>query len=286
MDYISVLDHPILSRLTRHKGFPQGLYVIGDLESLLPKTKFVTIVGSRTHSATSARVVEKIVRELSRYNITIISGMALGIDSCAHKAALDNNMTTIAFPGSGLDDSVRYPRSNYSLSKKIVQNRGVLISEFEPLTKAARWTFPKRNRLMAHLADLVLIIEARDSSGTLITAHAALDANIDVAVIPHSIENTHALGSNKLIQQGAHPILSYADILDLLNIKKEEKEHNITTLSSHQRIIMKFLTKPTPKQDLFELSSSEMTFQIFSRCLSEMELQGLISERYGLVTRL
>jgi DNA processing protein len=285
MNQISTLDNPLFSKLTHHKGFPGSLYVIGDIQSINCDTKFVTFVGSRSHTPASARIIEKMIRKLARYNIVIVSGLALGIDGCAHRAALDYNIPTIAFPGSGLDDSVLYPRSHRILAKRIIDQGGLLISEFKPMTKAARWTFPQRNRLMAHIADLVVVVEASESSGTLITAHAALDANIDVGVIPHSIEHAYGMGSNKLIQQGAYPILSYIDILHLLDIPQEHTTDNLVCQSQHHQIILDHLKSPQPKQELFDLCVKQLSFKEFTSSLSEMELLGLINERYGLVSR-
>ncbi len=158
------------------------------------------------------------------YNVTIISGLALGIDGLAHKAALKAGLKTLAVPGSGLDATVLYPRSHLQLAEEIVRNGGALLSEFKPQTQAATWTFPKRNRIMAGLSHAVLVIEAELKSGTLITSKLATEYNRDVLTMPGSIFSSTSEGPHMLIKLGATPVTASEDILRTLGIEPPTNE--------------------------------------------------------------
>jgi len=193
---------------------PNKLYIRGTLPN--ENTKILCIVGARHHSAYGEKVCKELIQGLKGYDICIVSGLAIGIDSIAHKAALDNGLKTIAFPGSGLDTSVMYPLRHRDLAQEIVDKGGALISEFSPLQKAMKWTFPQRNRLMAGISQAVLIIEAERKSGTLITSKYATEYNRDVGAVPGDIYSPLSEGPHMLIRLGATPITSSQDILELL----------------------------------------------------------------------
>jgi len=269
-----------LKRLSHFDNAPKRLYVFGKLPELSQK-KLVTIVGSRIHHPDSMAIIKKIVKGLSGYPIVIVSGLALGIDGIAHRAALEHGLATIAFPGSGLENI--YPASHTKLAQEIIASGGALISEFSNQTKAARWTFPLRNRLMAQCADLVLVIEASDNSGTLITARHALEAGVTVGAIPHSPLNTRAIGTNKLLQDGAFPIIDHTDVLRLLNIEPVATKDAVTHLPEIQQILLRELRVPTHKHDLFE--AIDISYEVFIQTISELEIGGYISERMGVITR-
>ena len=275
MNYVpeSAFKETIYKKLSELPDKPKGLYTTGD-EHPLSGLKLITIVGSRACSTYGKEITKKIISDLSGYPVCIISGLALGIDYVTHTSALNNSIPTIAFPGSGLDQSVIYPASHKDLAKQIVAAGGLLVSEYEPETKAARWTFPKRNRLMAGMADLVIVIEAGEKSGTLITARLAAEYNTDVAVIPQNIDHLYARGSNKLMQEGAFPILDYTDILSLLQIHIKEKlsEKNSYT-NEHQHIIAN-LSEPKTKNELYKLSG--LTYQKFIESISILEIESVI----------
>jgi DNA processing protein len=184
--------------------------------------KYLVVVGSRNHSVYAQDACRKIISELAGTDIYIVSGLALGIDTVAHETALSVGLKTIAFPGSGLDRGVLYPASNFSLAERIVENGGALLSEFPENFKATPWGFPKRNRLMAGLAHAVLVVEATEKSGTLITARMALDYNRDVLTIPGEITTPYAKETNNLIRQGAGTITCGDDIREIFGIEKSE----------------------------------------------------------------
>ena len=164
---------------------PKTLYIRGTLPS--QDAIYLAVVGSRKYTSYGRDICEKLVRGLAGYPVIIVSGLALGIDTIAHKTAMSVGLTTIAFPGSGLDNSVLYPRTNLSLAQEIINAGGCLISEMQPTERATLYSFPQRNRLMAGISKAVLIIEAEEKSGTLITARMALDYNRDVLAVPGSI---------------------------------------------------------------------------------------------------
>jgi DNA processing protein len=258
---------------------PAKLFIKGaniDLSS-----KLLVVVGSRRHSPYGKEACEKIIKGLSGYNITIISGLAIGIDSIAHRAAIEAGLKTIAIPGSGLDPKVIYPRQNATLAEQILESGGTLLSEFEEDFKAHAGTFPQRNRIMAGLSDAVLVIEAEERSGTLITARMATDYNRDVLAVPGSIFSLNSKGSNFLIRQGACPITCSADVLQALSIEENIQKEVVSTqdLSEKEKMVIELINVPTSKDELIErlgLSVSEANI-----LLSAMEIKGLVREELG-----
>ena len=259
---------------------PKQIFWEGDWPSL--ELKFLTVVGSRRFSKYGEEVSEELIAGLSNYPIAIISGLAIGIDTIAHKAALRNRLLTIAFPGSGLDRTVIHPSSNKRLADEIVASGGALISELEPEQPAGIHTFPRRNRLMAALADAVLIIEAGEKSGTLITARLALDYNKEVLAVPGSIFNPGSKGTNELIRQGATPVTKAADILEVLGFKQEEPTQGklFENLSANEQKIADLLqVEPLPRDELMRLSG--LSASDANTALALLEIKGLIKETLG-----
>lgn len=195
---------------------PDKLFYRGNLSSLVNKK--ITIVGTRRPTEYGKFCIKKIIGGLKGYPVTLISGLAIGIDSLVHEEALKNNIHTIAIPGSSLEDENIYPRGNIRLARKILENNGALISMWQN-QKATSWTFPSRNGIMAAIADIVIIIEAKVDSGTLITAREAIKRNVLIGAIPGNIDNLNSYGPNLLIQNGACVITKSEDILKLLNIE-------------------------------------------------------------------
>ncbi len=247
--------------------------------------RYVTIVGSRNHSPYAQRVIENIIKEISKFPIVIVSGLAYGIDACVHRAALQNNMITMAFPGSGLDSHVLYPQKHHVLANEILDAGGCLVSEFKESQKAYPWTFPVRNRLMAGISDLVIIVEAREKSGSLITAREALDYGRSVMVIPGHIYDDYCSGSNQLIRDGAPPLLCGADLLYELGFSPDSGASSTRTtyehLSDYERNIMDHLYEPKTRGDL--IRSLDISIDEANQILSMMELQEYIYEKSGII---
>lgn len=267
--------------LTEISDPPKKLYKQGTLP--YEQTKMVCFVGSRRYSSYGKEVCEHLVKSLAPYDVSIISGLALGIDSIAHETALKHNMHTIAVPGSGLDPSVLYPRSHKRLAEEIVHSGGALLSEFEPTFKATAWSFPKRNRIMAGLSHMVVIIEAEKKSGTLITARLATEYNRDVAAVPGPIFSQNSEGPHHLIRNGAIPITSSSDLIDALNFETAQEEQTLFTLDdlspAEKKIVSALSHEPLSRSELIEttqLHSSECGIT-----LSQLELKGIIEESLG-----
>jgi len=269
---------PLLSEISDP---PKKLHIIGELPS---DGFFLAVVGSRRPTAYGKQACEKIIEGLAGYPITIVSGLALGIDSIAHESALRSGLKTIAAPGSGLSDSVLYPSANRSLARRIIADGGALISEFEPDFRATAWSFPQRNRIMAGMSHAVLLIEATLKSGTLITARLAGDYNRDVLAVPGSIFSENSTGTNFFLRLGATPIRSSADILDHFGLKpKDEELANTEDMSEDELVLWQILKEPTERNDL--ISKSKLSTERASVAMSLLELKGYINEGMGVITR-
>lgn len=258
---------------------PKRLYVRGNLPKF-EDYKVLTVVGSRRYTQYGKSVCERLIKGLAGYPIIIVSGLALGIDTLAHKYALDAGLTTVAFPGSGLADKVLYPASNYSLAKQILAAGGALISELEPSEKAANWTFPRRNRLMAGISDAVLLIEAGNKSGSRITARLATDYNRDVMAVPGSIFSEASEGTNELLREGAIPITKPEDILEWFGFTLiESRENKYAACTAEEQQVLHLLASPISRSEL--VRQLDMGISQANILLSAMEIKGLIDEHLG-----
>lgn len=218
-DTIYRKDFPELLKQIPDRAIPAKLYYRGNISLLHDdETKFLCVVGSRRHTQYGKEVIERLLAPLKDYNVVIISGLAYGVDTIAHQVALENNIPTIAIPGSGISPDAIYPRAHRGIAEEIIREGGLILSEFEPDATPQPWYFPQRNRIMAGLSHAVLIIEAADRSGTLITAKLALDYNRSVLAVPGSVFSPQSEGTNSLIQEGAEVTLTYTDILRSLGI--------------------------------------------------------------------
>lgn len=288
-------ENIFLSRLLNLPKPPEKIFVKGELPKfkideygrLLPR--ILTVVGSRKNSFYSKDVIEKLFKELNGYPVIVLSGLALGIDGLAHINALSNNLKTIAIPGSGLDDKVIYPKSHFNLSKEILENEGCLISELEPTMNAQQWTFPSRNRIMSALSDALLIIEAKEKSGTMITGRQSLEQGIDIGVIPANIFSDNSKGSNNLLKEGAYPICDIDDLLALLHLSKKEAASPKQTelfLEGNEKNVFDLITDlPAGRQGSISseelLAKSKLSPQEFLITISTLEMKGLIQETFG-----
>lgn len=212
---ITYSDELYPSRLRQMDSPPMVLYYWGDLSSL-SRPLCISIVGSRNCSSYSQRVALTLARELALRGVTVISGCALGIDSCAHQGVLEENRPTVSVLGTPLD--VFYPASNTEMKREILRKGGALISEYPPGTKTHPALFPVRNRILAGLADGVVVVEASETSGSLITARHAADQGRELfCVPPHDLFQNRYDGVKDCIRQGAHVLFSYRDILDVFS---------------------------------------------------------------------
>ncbi|MDQ5971672.1 MAG: DNA-protecting protein DprA [Patescibacteria group bacterium] len=249
---------------------------------------YLAVVGSRNFTTYGREICEKLIAGLAGYPIVIVSGLALGIDTIAHRAALKAGLITMSMPGSGLDNEALYPRSNIKLAQEIVDSGGCLISEFKPDEKSHIYFFPQRNRLMAGISKAVLIIEAQDKSGTLITARMAVDYNRDVLVVPGSVFSDNSKGTNNLIRQGATPVSTSAELLDALGFQLEKPKQTdaekYADCGKDEMIILKLLNEPKERDVL--IRESGMDVVKINSLLSIMEIKDLIKEEYGEIRKI
>lgn len=208
------------ARLLELADAPPVIYAQGTLASAHPPA--VAIVGTRAASAYGLRVARAIATACARAGVTIVSGLARGIDGVAHEAALAAGGRTVAVLGTGLD--VHYPRSHRTLQERVARD-GLLLTEQRPGDTGHGGTFPRRNRIIAALADLTVVVEAGKGSGALITADHALELNRTVACVPNAIDQVSSLGSNALLKMHAEPILAVDDVLALLRVDRSISTH-------------------------------------------------------------
>jgi len=260
---------------------PQKLFIRGELPD--PEAKYLCVVGSRRYSSYGKDACEHLISSLRGHNIVIVSGLAIGIDAIAHRAALKAGLLTIAIPGSGLAWEVLYPRAHISLARQILEAGGTLVSEFEENFKATPWSFPQRNRLMAGMSSAVLIVEAEEKSGTLITARLATDYNRDVCVVPGSIFSQNARGPNELLRHGATPITSSSDLLEALGLDEKDKSEKdfLKNLSPDERQVVEILREPLQRDELIQ--KLRLPTNKVNILLSTMEIKGIVTEQLGLI---
>jgi DNA processing protein len=257
----------------------RGYDFTGDANLFGPDRKILCVVGPRKYSEYGERACKEIISGLAGYPISIVSGLAFGIDSIAHESALENDMHTICIPGSGLSDNVIYPKSHFNLAMKILESGGCLISEFDDDFEATNWGFPQRNRLMVGISDAVLLLEASNKSGTMITARMATDYNRDLAIVPGSIFSGTSAGANKLLKDGATPVTCAEDVLNLLGIEINEKDlrkNRVTLLGEKEKILYEKISEIHNVSDLQKSLSDTFSISEFNSLLSLLEINDLI----------
>ena len=263
------------SRLKEIYDYPPIIYVKG---SLLPEDEWcLAVVGTRRSSVYGRQVTEEIVTDLTRSKITIVSGLARGIDSIAHRSALEAGGRTIAIFACGLDTI--YPGENTELARRIIQ-QGALVSEYPLGTRPRPENFPRRNRIMSGLSLGVLVVEANETSGAIITAHMAAEQNREVFAVPGSILSPASRGTNHLIQEGAKLVRNYTDILEELNLTEAAHQIEMTGIlppSDTEALVLKHLSaEPTHIDEVSR--SSGLPVSTVSSNLTIMELKGLVKQ--------
>ena len=223
-------------RLRQIKNKPKKLYYAGDISLL--SGRCVSVVGSRTTNTYGRSTAEKIARQLAGKDVCVISGIARGIDTCVHKSVLAAGGKTAAVLGCGLD--ICYPPENRLLMEEI-EKKGLLITEYEPGTRAEKYNFPNRNRIISGLSEMTVVVQARNRSGSLITAELAAEQGREVMAVPGNIDSQYNLGSNKLIKEGAAPVISVTDILDVLGLNQTSEEEAKAKLSDMEYAVFSLL---------------------------------------------
>jgi len=226
-------------------------------------------------------ITEKIVTELVDAGFIIVSGLASGIDSRAHQTTIDAQGKTIAVLGSGVNNDSIFPPENKGLARRVAESGGVVISEYAPGTPAIKEHFPARNRIISGLSQGVLVIEAREKSGALITSRFALEQNREVFAIPGSVFTATSAGPHALIKAGAKLVTSAKDILEELGIEytKERSDTANETLGKEERLIWNILEEPLTVDAI--KTTTNLDTQIIVASLSMLELRGRIKNLGG-----
>ena len=272
----------------KDKNYPKLLAQIYDPPAILyykgtlPKKEdfLVSVVGSRACTSYGRQVAEDLVYNLAKEGLTITSGLALGIDSIAHKAALEAQGKTIAVLGNGLD--LIYPYSHKKLAEEIIEKDGAIVSEFPLGMPPLKQNFPQRNRIISGLSQATVVVEAALNSGALITAKSALEQNREVFAVPGSIYNPNSLGCNNLIKMGAHPVTSFEDILLELNIKPSEKvkREKVKGETEEENLLLSLLShEPISIDKLKELSKLDIA--VLNANLIMLEIKGVVKNIGG-----
>ncbi len=265
-------------QLSEIPGAPAALQARGTWPSA--DTRYLAVVGSRALTAYGRQACESLISGLAGYPVSIISGLALGADACAHKAALSAGLHTVAVLGSGVDDASIYPRTNAGLGKDILAAGGLLISEQEDGYRPQLYDFPKRNRIVVGLAHAVLVVEAGPKSGTLITARLATEYNRELMFVPHRMGDAHGFGAHLFSRLGATLVAEPSHILEALGIKPREEGARVDIpLSDDERSIYDLLEKPMPRDELIRASGLASSDALSALVL--LELKGVIKEEFG-----
>jgi len=275
---LSILEYP--ARLSEIFAPPLLLYLKGDLEAAL-KQAALAVVGTRKPSAYGREMCKKLLPKVVDSGVSIISGLALGIDTEAHTVAVQRSAFTVGVLASGLNSI--YPPQNLELSRKITAH-GALVSEYEPYSKPERWNFPARNRIISALSDAVFVVEGPISSGALLTAKSAIDQNRDIAALPGNINNINAEGPNHLIRNGAALISKAEDLLEILGLESQnsaQTEISFLLSAGEQKIcdLLKIEQRSLSFDELF--AKSGFNAGKLSTTLTNLELKGLIAKDSG-----
>ncbi len=274
IEIITLADETYPSMLRELPDAPYVLFVRGSLASLSKTT--IAIVGTRKASSYALHATEYFADELSKCGATIISGLALGVDAKAHETTVNSGGTTIAVLGGGISDAALYPKNNLALAKQIIATGGAIISEFPPHFAPTKYTFPLRNRIVVGLSRGVLVVEAPERSGALITAYLALEYNRDCFAVPADLFKGNAVGSNALLAAGARIAISPTDLaLEYGLISKQTEEKTEPILAGPEAQIYTLIKElPRSIDELHE--ETGLDIPAISSMLSVMELNGIL----------
>ena len=258
------------------KNYPAELFYKGNIDIL--KRRCVSIVGSRGTTSYGRNTAVKIAGNAAEAGLAVVSGMARGIDTCAHRGALDAGGDTVAVLGCGVD--ICYPAENKKL-KECIERDGLVISEYPPGTGPQKYHFPQRNRIISGLSELTVVVQAGNSSGALITAELAAEQGRDVCAVPGNIDSQYNMGNNKLIKDGALPVINVRDVLELMGVDTADRSTAERVLSDTEMKIYSILEK-----------HGELTVDEICRALSKppsyvsgivtvMEMKGVVFSAAG-----
>ncbi|WP_314293086.1 DNA-processing protein DprA [Fusobacterium periodonticum] len=274
-DFITINDDIYPECLKEISDPPEKLYYKGNLE-LLKSERIIAVVGTRNPSSYGKLCCEYMIKKMSKADITIVSGFAKGIDSIAHKTSLITGTKTIAVIASGLD--IVYPASNLSLYREI-EEKGLILTEYEPGTKPFKGNFPQRNRIIAGLSKGVIVVESKDRGGSLITADLALEYNRDVYAVPGDIFSEYSKGCNNLIRDAkAKSLSNIKELLEDYNWENKEENKSLKFTKNQDLILNSLSTEKSFDQILEETKIAQT--EILSELIN-LEIMGLIKSIAG-----
>lgn len=257
---------------------PAILFYRGTLPQ--PDTRLLAVVGSRRITPYSKTVGLSLSRELASRGITLVSGLARGIDAIAHQSAIEQGSNTIAVVGTGLALSDTYPAEHRALAERIIESGGAIISEYPPGLGARQHHFPMRNRIIAGLCTGTLVVAAPHQSGALITAYAALDENREVFAVPGPITEQAHQGSNALLQRGAHLVTNADDVCRILDWNSEPSHAITPNVTPAQHTILSHITGTPIHIDELSNATQLDTSELITH-ITVLELTGIIKDIGG-----
>ena len=256
---------------------PRALYLRGTAEPELLDQRAVGVVGARSCSPYGAQIARMLGRELTAVGLLVVSGLARGVDGEAHRGALEAGGPTIGVLGCGIDRD--YPAVNAALSRRM-EDGGLVVSEYEAGVEPAPWRFPARNRIIAGLCEAVVVVEARERSGALITADFALEEGREVFAVPGEITSSLSAGSNALLKLGATPLTTVDDVLEALGVERVAAATADPEVSEGARRVLALVRDgPSAADELTARASLDAG--AVSVALTELELAGLVAAADG-----
>jgi DNA processing protein len=280
---VALSDEQYLPLLAAISDPPPVLYYRGTL----PKADAVCLglVGSRKPTAYGKVVASRLAEDIARSGVTVVSGLAYGIDTLAHEGALVGGGLTIAVLGSGLDEESIYPSHNLPLTRSIIEHGGCLLSEYPPGTPPYKQHFIARNRIIAGLSQGVVVVEAVDGSGALITTDFTVSENRDVFAVPGPITSPESFGPNTLLKTGAHVVTTAEDVLSIYNVALKAVVKSTAPVSADEQAVLEYL-QHGPQTFEHIVHATQLATHIVSASLVSLELHGRVQQHNSLYTRI
>jgi len=269
---ISIDDKEYPKLLKEIKDPPEFLYVRG---KILSEDSFFAVVGTRRFSSYGKEVTLEIAGDLAEAGLTIVSGLAPGIDTFAHQATIERKKRTIAVLGTGIDERSIYPQSNLNLARKIIETEGCLISEYPPGTPGSQFTFPQRNRIISGLSLGALVVEAKEKSGALITANWAKKQGRKVFAVPGLIYSSNSKGCHYLIKNGAKLVENANDILLELNLSLTTRPGRVEGETEEENLILNALKEESLYIDKI-IEKTKLSAASVASTIAILEIKGKV----------
>ena len=276
---INIQDKNYPKLLKKIKNAPEVIYYRGEMKS---DENCFAVVGTRRFSPYGKQVALEMAGDLAEAGLIIVSGLAPGIDTFAHTATVERRKRTIAVLGTGVDEKSIYPQSNLKLAQKILETGGALISEYPPDQRGTQFTFPQRNRIISGLSLGILVIEAKEKSGALITAHYAFEQNRKVFAIPGPIHSLNSKGCHYLIKRGAKLVESANDILKDLNLPagRQVYQKGIIGETEEENLILNVLKEEVLDIDKI-IEKTKLSAAKVASTLAILEIKGKVRNLGG-----